>query len=186
MEEEAKSEKSEEEELKWVSEIEEKINGPNNTNSEILLQYARDNFVHIKESAEYIERKADDLVKYLALGTGLLGFLLNFIPANEMSGWPGCLMRVGFLLWLIAFLLALITRYLARYKYPDNLASMFKIIDMKGKDPNTLRTAMALSYERARISHLFRGKEKAGVLKVAYSFLFFAVLLVVLSVVLVI
>lgn len=177
---------SEKEELDLVDRLEKEVNGPNNSNAEILLQYAKENFVYHKETAEYIEKKADDLVKYLALGTGLLGFLINFIPACEMVGTPGRLMRLGFLAWLIAFLVALATRYLAIYRYPENLASIYKTIETKGGDPKTVQTAMAFSYERARISHLFRGKKKACILKVAYGFLFLAVLLIVLSIVLII
>jgi hypothetical protein len=172
---------SEKEELRWVSDLEKNINYPNNLNSDILLQFAKDNFVYIKDSTKDIEKKADDLIKYLAIGTGLLGFLVNSSPVFQLTkiGWK--FICGGFLSWLIALLTALATRYLSSYRYPENIRYMFEVIQSKGNDPNTLRTAMAISYEKARISHLYRGKKKSFFLKCSYSFLILAIVLISLS-----
>ncbi len=174
--------RAEEKELEWVSEVEKSINGPNNLNAEALLQYAKDNFNHIKESAEYVERKADDVIKYLALGTGLLGILIKFEPSCRSAGTSWTLLGGGFVFWVIAFLIALVARYQASYTYPENLRYLFEKMQKKGDDQNTVRTEMALSYERARISHYYRGKRKAVFLKISYFSLLIAVVFILVSI----
>jgi hypothetical protein len=173
---------SENKELLWVSEIEESVNYANNYNSDILLQYAKDNFTHTKESVEFIEKKANDLSNYLAVGTGLIGYLATVFPFHQPANRGRGYLIWGLACWVIAFFAAVATRYLSFYRYPENIRYMFEFMQKNGEHPNTLRTAMTISYEKVRISHLYRGKKKAFLLKLSYSFLIIAIFLILISI----
>jgi len=51
----------------------------------VLLEQSRTNFQFVVNSVEYLEKKADDLIRYLGLGTGLVGILLNYPFCNLKS-----------------------------------------------------------------------------------------------------
>jgi small-conductance mechanosensitive channel len=157
---------------------------------DLLLQYSKANFTLIKESTEYVEKKADDLIKYLVAAVGFLvaflGFLIKSFPSHHLSSVGWAVMGVDTALWFAAIILALLARSPSAYLTPSTLEGLLSTLETQAGENNStaLRNEIILNYELAAGVHSTRGKEKAGKLKCAYYLSVIALFLFVVGVVL--
>jgi len=166
--------------LRNILEIEAKLNFPNVVNSDVLFEHVKANFNYAKESVEYLEKKADDLIRYLGLGTGLLGFLLNY-SVKHFERESILLISIGFIFWLTSLVLALFIRRPNAYLYPAKSSQIFSFMDNYRTDANALKAWISIAYEKSIINHRKIGKKKARILNIAYFFLIFALVFFFLS-----
>jgi len=166
-----KSKKGEKRDRKLVADLESSLDYPANENADVLLSYARDNFAEMKTSAERIEKKADELIKYLGIGTAFWGYVVTN-SLGRMAGYGNqWILFVALATWILSLAFAIVVKWPAPYLYPDGLYRVYEQIAKKGADANSAKTILLLSYERARISHYYQGRRKAGILNGAYAFL---------------
>jgi hypothetical protein len=161
-----------------VSELEGVLDYPENENAGTFLQYARDNFTELKLYTENIEKKADDLIKYLGIGTGFLGFIIANSLWRARCGNQLWILWIGFMFWVFSLLFAVLVRMPTKYLYPDSIYSIYSQMHGKGYAANTAKTILFMTYERAKISHFYRGRRKARALNVAYFFLVFSLVFI--------
>lgn len=141
---------------------------------DVLLQYSKENFTLVKESTEYIEKKADDLIKYLVAAVGFLaalsGFLIKSFPSHRLgfAGWA--VMGMDTVLWFTAIVLSLMARSPSAYLSPSTLEGLLSTLEtQQGRNnSNALRVEIIQNYELASGVHSTRGKEKVGKLRWAY------------------
>lgn len=157
---------------------------------DVLLKYSEANFTLIKESTEYIEKKADDLIKYLLAAVGflvaLLGFLIKSFPSHHLSSVGWVVMGVDTALWFAAIVLSLMARSPSVYLSPSTLEGLLSMLETQTGASNSgvLRIEIIQNYELASGVHATRGKEKAGKLKYAYYLSVIALFLFVVGVIL--
>ena len=135
--------------------------------AQIALAYAKEKYALLAHDMEYLDDKADLLVKYLGLVVGGLGALSGYFGLSKCShlSW---MVYVGLAAGVVAMVLALWVRKPADVPYPMTLQNLFKIIKEK-KGDHVPETALALSYEQvlARLKEL--GKFRAKILYVGYA-----------------
>lgn len=152
----------------------------NAENSDILLEQARSNFRFADNAVEYLEKKADDLIRYLGLGTGLVGILLNYSLchlkiANKL------IILGGFLSWIISIIIAISIRKTSSYFCPAPIDKAIRFMDTYHPESDGLKLWVALAHEKSVIRQGIIGDEKAGKLNTAYVFLVIALGLFFLS-----
>lgn len=141
---------------------------------DILLQYSRENFTIIKESTEYIEKKADDLLKFLVAIVGffvaLLGFLIKSFPSHHFGSLGWTVMGTDTALWITAIVLSLMARNVSGYLSPSTLEGLLSMLEdnTSGNSSIALRMEIIQNYEMASEVHSRQGSKKAGKLKSAY------------------
>lgn len=153
-----------------IDEFIENIDFPNVKNADILLEHARKNFEVAKDSVEYIEKKADDLIKYLGLGTGLVGILLNysftsFDLANKF------IILAGYVFWIFSIILSLTIRRPSSYPYPVPLDKAFYFMQKFSSEPQALKAWISLAYEKTMKGYIVIIEKKAKRLDIAYILL---------------
>jgi hypothetical protein len=157
---------------------------------DVILQYSKENFTLIKESTEYVEKKADDLIKYLVAAVGFLvalsGFLIKSFASHHLDPLGWAVMGVDTALWFAAILLSLMARSPSVYLSPSTLEGLLSMVETQtgASNSNALRVEIIQNYELASGVHATRGKEKASKLKYAYYLSVIALFLFVVGVVL--
>jgi len=167
-------------EIDAIDDFIDNINYPNVKNADILLEQARANFQFVKNSVEYLEKKADDLIRYLGLGTGLIGILLNYSFGNLATASTVIILG-GFFSWIFAIILAISIRNPSSYFYPAPIEYAMHFMEKYGTEPQSLKSWIALAYEKSMIGHRKIGDKKANRLNIAYIFLVIALALFFLS-----
>jgi hypothetical protein len=160
----------EEDEIVAFDDFTNNVNYPNVKNADVLLDQARENFQFVANSVEYLEKKADDLIRYLGLGTGLVGILLNF-SFSHLENANKLIVFVGFIAWLISIIFAISIRKTSSYFYPAPVDYAMSFMNKYGDDPQSLKSWIALAYEKSMIRHRITGDKKAAKLNTAYVFL---------------
>jgi|GEM_PF-2771711 len=162
--------KGEQGDLKKVAELESVLDYPANDNADVLLSYARENFGEIKMSAERIEKKADELIKYLGIGTAFWGFVVTNSLGKMSDYGIQWILFIAWAAWIISLVFAILAKWPVPYLYPDSLYHIYQHIAEKGTNENSTKTILMLTFEKARISHHYRGRRKAVILNTAFIF----------------
>lgn len=149
-------------------------------NENDILEQSRINFKHAKDSVEYIEKKADELLKYLGLGIGFVGILLNY-SVGCLNNFSDFIVLIGFICWVFSIILALSIRKPSNYPYPSSFKESLLFMAKYGEESQAFRAWMASQNELAMYGHIIIGNKKATKLNVAYLFLIFALFLFFLS-----
>lgn len=146
------------------------INFVNVKNEDIILEQARKNFNNAKNSVEYIEKKTDDLLKYLGVGTGFLGILLNY-SITCLNNFPDILLVAGFTFWIISIFLALSIRKPSVLPYPASFDQALRFMVEFGEESRALKAWMASAHELAMRGQIIIGDKKANKLNIAFFLL---------------
>lgn len=160
-------------EIKKISELIKNTNYSNFQNHGWLLEYAHKNFELAKNYVEYLDQKAESIVKYLGLGS-LLTILFN-TNLKFFSSAPKIIFIIGIGSWIISALMALITRHPSRIKYPNLIYFALKHGE-KYKEAHALKIRLAWGYEKAFVSQIVAGRKKAKLLQASYYFLMLAII----------
>lgn len=145
-------------------------------NPDILLELGKANFGSLKDSVDILEKKADDLIKYLGLGTGLVGVFLSYsVPDLRVPNVA--ITFAGFFFWVFALILALSIRRPAGFHYPAPVDKAILFMKEYYDGPTALKLWLALSYEKAALVHQIVGSRKGRILKWAYGLLILALTL---------
>lgn len=166
-------------EMKEVSKLIKNINYSNFQNHGWLLEYAQKNFELAKNYVEYLDQKAESIVKYLGLGS-LLAILFNS-NLRTLPSDSKIIFIAGIVSWVISALMALITRNPSSIKYPNPIHFAFKYVK-KYKETHSLKIRLAGGYEKAFISQVVEGRKKAKLLQVSYCFFMVAIFAFLLSI----
>jgi len=162
--------------VKAIDDLTENVNYGDPPNPDILLEQAKANFESLKDAVEILEKKADDLIKYLGLGTGLVGVFLSYSVSNlKLSSVA--LTFAGFLFWVFALILALSIRRPVGFHYPAPVDKAILFMKEYCDGPAALKLWLALSYEKAALVHQIVGERKGRSLKWAYGLLILALAL---------
>jgi len=143
-----------------------------------ILSYAQNRFERTSKSLEYIENKADSLLRYMGVGTVLI-FALN----STFKDIPQISQRmffVGVLLWLFSILFALVARKPTEIPTPASTKFIFMRKDKYGYE-DSMKARLSLCVELGSVGHLIRGKEKSRMLTKAYMCLIIALVFFVAS-----
>jgi len=146
------------------------INWENVPNADDLLQHAKLNFEHGMAAVGQLEKKADDLVRYLGLGTGFLGLLLS-LSLSEFHSIGIISISLGFVMWVLSLIFALSVRKSASYQYPAPTDFAILFMDKYSSQPSALKAWTALAFHKSMLSHIKIGYGKSRRLNWSYRFL---------------
>jgi hypothetical protein len=135
-----------------------------------FLDHAQNNFELMKDYSEYLDGKADAMIRYLGIGIGVIGFFVKSISI-QLCPLQKILIIVAILSWALALFMALFTKIPADSTYPPSLIEMIKRRDQYGDGP-ALYAFLALNYERAAEGQISAGGKKAKWLRSATCLLF--------------
>lgn len=166
--------------IKELDEITETVNYAKPTNAGILLEQAKINLRGLENSVEHLEKKADDLIRYLGVGTGLAGMFLNYSKCY-LGKASLIVFLVGIVAWGIAMALAWTVRKPSKYGNPGPIDKALYFMRDYGDSPEALKLWLSLSYEKATLTHLLVGRQKGDRLSAAFFFLGAALFLFILS-----
>lgn len=167
-------------EMKKFSELIKNVNYSKLQNHGWLLKYAQKNFEFAKDYVEYLDQKAESIVKYLGLGS-LLAILFSPNLKALFCYVPKVIFVIGIFSWVISALMALITRNPLSIKYPNPIYFAFKHGE-KYKEAYALKIRLAGGYEKAFISQIVAGRKKAKLLQLSYCFFMVAIFAFLLSI----
>lgn len=170
----------ENESVKELDEITDQLDYPSVENPDILLEQAKDNYENAVNSIEYLEKKSNDLIRYLGVGTGLVGILLHY-SAHNLNIYSKIIIILGFGLWIASLICALSIKTPSDYWYPSPINNAMKFMHHYWSDSNSLNVWRALAYQKSIYSYGIMGKIKSERLNRAYIFLVLSLLLFFLS-----
>ncbi len=163
-----------------LDEITESVNYAKPANAGILLEQAKINLKGLEDSIEQLEKKADDLIRYLGVGTGLAGMFLNY--SRCYLGTAGLIVfLVGIVAWGISMALAWTVRRPRKYGSPGPIDKALFFMRDYGDSPEALNLWLSLSYEKAALTNLLVGRQKGDRLNAAFFFLGASLFLFMLS-----
>jgi hypothetical protein len=133
-----------------------------------VLSHSKERFKMMKDYVEYLDGKADALIRYLGLGTGVLGLFLkfSFAPSSKLS--QGAIL-IGGVFWIASLLHALSIRQPVIMPYPPSTEFVFKCI--KKEDHLRAQVKVAFEYELSAIGQKIVGGIKAKRMRFAYLWL---------------
>jgi len=149
--------------------------------AQIALGYAKEKYALLTRDMEYLDNKADLLVKYLGVVVGGLGVVSGYLGLSRCShlSW---MVYAGIAAGVLAMALALWVRKPADVPYPMTLQNLFKIIKEK-KGDHIPETALTLSYEQVLVRLKELGKLRAKILYVGYALIIVSIVLLFLGLV---
>jgi hypothetical protein len=147
--------------------------------AQIALRYAKAKYDLLVHDMEYLDNKADLLIKYLGLVVGGLGAINGYLGLSTCShfSWTAI---VGISVGILAMSLALWVRKPADVPYAMTVQTLFKIIKEKRGD-QIPETALALAYEKVLVRLKELGKLKGYMLWIGYILIIISIALLFFS-----
>ena len=147
--------------------------------SDWLLKHGQEKFYLMKEYVEYLDNKADSMLRYLGFGTGIFGFLVWFSCQN-FNIWIQLLMGLGAFLWMISMLFSLSIKNSFGMPYPPTVS--YVLNQMKKFDNiDEIKIKIALQYDETALAQKIIGLNKAIKLKKSYVFMVSALIVFLFS-----
>jgi len=149
------------------------------SDEDYLLEYAKDKYSETKQTAEYVDDKADALIKYLGLGTGGVGAFLG-LSFGEIVCLPQiislCIGILGGFIWAAAVIMALQIRNPAEMPFPSKLDVLINVMK-ETKSKRITKIATMLAYQKASIGQSVVGRIKGERLQLAFTLTMLAFIL---------
>jgi hypothetical protein len=163
---------------KFVKDTDEFIRGFNyrditKEEAHIALQYAKEKYGLLIHDIEYLDNKADLLIKYVGVVVGGLGAISGYLGLSNPLQFLWMTI-VGIVAGILAMCLALWVRKPVDVPSTMSVQTLFKIIREK-KGDQIPETALALAYEKAMVRLKELGRLKGIVLVFAYALLIAAI-----------
>jgi hypothetical protein len=145
-------------------------------------EYAQKKYELVVHDLEYLDNRADLLIKYLGVVIGGLGAISGYLGLSRCVKFS-VLSGAGIVLGIVAMGLALWVRKPADMPYTMSVSTLLKIIGEK-KGDQVPEGALALAYEKVLVRMKELAETKGVVLTVGYVLLIAAVALLFLGLVL--
>ena len=175
------------EKMKRVVELDEYVtefdyNNIEKCEAEFALDYAKERFTLLSQDSEYLDNKADQLIKYFGVIVGLLGALMGYIgkPIGSPLSW---MFIVGIITGILSMGFALWVRKPRSVPYPMSVIYIFKLIKVR-KGEHVPIAAEALSFEKASVRLSIVNSRKGYLLWFGYILLILAMTLLFLNIIL--
>jgi hypothetical protein len=162
-----------------VKELIKKFDPNTQKDPEWKLEYVHNKFELMKNYVEYLDEKADSLVKYATIGTALIGLMLGVINSSLRS-WGLYTIFAGLGLWIISIIIAISVRTPYDTPYPPSIRKIYEY-ETKYSEQPIVKARLVLGYACAIVGQKIIGRFKAKRLQVAYYILALALSFVVLS-----
>jgi len=132
----------------------------------LALHYAKGKYELLVHDMEYLDNKADLLIKYLGLVVGGLGAISGYLGLSTGAHFSWMTIA-GISVGVVVVSLALWVRKPADMPYTMTTQTLFKIIREK-KGDQIPETALALAYEKILVRLKERGIFKGKMLVIGY------------------
>lgn len=144
-----------------------------------VLDYAQEKFKLMRDYVEYLDDKADAMLRYLGLGTGVLGYILGssftcFVPLSKIF------IGLCVIFWIISILFALAIKQPYGMPYPPKTKVVFNYMK-KYKEKNEVQARIALQFDETALGQKLIGLIKAKRLQWAYRLLVAALVVFLIS-----
>ena len=134
--------------------------------AEISLKYAENKYDKITKDIEFLDNKSDLIIKFLGLGTGILGVILGY--TSKIKNLPLILpFLIGFAFWIVSIILSLLSTKPSAMPYPMQSQKIFTMIK-KREGAKKMIIKQALSYMLVGIMLKHIEIKKGALLHLAY------------------
>lgn len=151
--------------------------------AQLVLQYAKEKHSVYVHDVEYIDKKADLLIKYLGIVPPALAAISGYLGLNETSGigWPVVVAIIGGVAtWVVAISYALWVVKPGDMPYPSSVEKLCDAMRDRKAD-KTLEAVLALRYEQVNSRLIILGNIKGNRLKIGYMLTAISIFLLFLS-----
>lgn len=167
-------------EYKRMAKFAESFNFSNIEEADWILDYAQKRFELARKYVEYLDEKAESLIKYLGLGTAFFGLIFGLFKSKFVTLTKYAII-IGIILWIISVLIAIAVRTPWDMPYPPSVKRVFEYIK-KEKESQKAKARLALNYGYSVVGQKIIGRFKARYLQISYYLLVSALILFLFSI----